>query len=77
MTAMCLQLAPCLSRVLDHLTRKLNHYYYYYYYLKKKNSPSCVRILPKTLNLVISCCSFAQNGNEIYQKNARAEWLFC
>ena len=38
------------------------------YYYKNENSPSCVCVLHKTLNLVISRCSCAQNGKEIFQK---------
>ena len=34
---------------------------------RKGNLPSCVRVLHKTLNLVISCRCFAENGEEMYQ----------
>ena len=68
---MCPQLAPCLYRVLDHLTRKESYYYYVFIIIKKKkneNSASCVRVLLQTLNFVISRCT---------KNNARAESLFC
>ena len=35
--------------------------------VKKKNSLASVHVLLKTLNLVISLCFFAQDGNEMYQ----------
>ena len=38
---------------------------------KMKNSPSCVHVLHKTLNAVISRCCFAEDGNEIYQNVKR------
>ena len=38
---------------------------------KMKNSPSCVHVLHKTLNVVISRCCFAEDGNEIYQNVKR------
>ena len=42
-----------------------------------KNSSSCAHVLHKTLNLVISRCSFAEDGKEMYKTyNARAERLF-
>ena len=34
---------------------------------RMKNSPSCVHVLHKTLNLVISRCCFAEDGREVYQ----------
>ena len=34
---------------------------------RKENSPSCAHVLQKTLNLVISRRSFAENGKEMYQ----------
>ena len=34
---------------------------------KMKNSPPCVRVLQKTLNMVISRCWFAEDGREMYQ----------
>ena len=34
---------------------------------KMKNSPSSVDVLHKTLNVVISRCSFAEDGKEMYQ----------
>ena len=34
---------------------------------RMKNSLLCVHILHKTLNLVISCCCFTENGKELYQ----------
>ena len=41
---------------------------------KMKNSPSCVHVLYKTLNLVISRCCFAEDGKEMYQNvKTRAE----
>ena len=49
------------------------------YKLRKKmnNSPSCVHVLHKILNLVISRGCFAEDGKEMYQNvNARAERLF-
>ena len=49
------------------------------YKLKKKmkNSPLCVHVLHKTLNVVISRCCFAEDGKEMYLNvNARAEQLF-
>ena len=33
----------------------------------KKNSPSCVHVLHKTFNVVISRCCFAEDGKEMYQ----------
>ena len=36
-----------------------------------KNSPSCAHVLHKTLNLVISRCSFADDGKEMYQNIKR------
>ena len=38
---------------------------------KMKNSPSCVHVLHKTLNVVISRCCFAENGKEMYQNVER------
>ena len=38
---------------------------------KMKNSPSCVHVLHKTLNLVISCCCFAENGKEMQYPNVK------
>ena len=35
---------------------------------ENENSASCVHVPHKTLNLVISRCSCAQNGKEMYQK---------
>ena len=32
-----------------------------------KNVPSCTHVLYKTLNLVISRCCFAKDGEEMYQ----------
>ena len=44
---------------------------------KMKNSPPCVHVLHKTLNVVISRCCFAGDDKEMYQNvNARAERLF-
>ena len=39
------------------------------YKLRKemKNSTSCVHVLHKTLNVVISHCCFAEEGKEVYQ----------
>ena len=34
---------------------------------KMKNLPSCVHVLHKTLNVVISRCSFAEDGKEMYE----------
>ena len=34
---------------------------------KNENSPSCVHVLHKTLNMVISRCSCPQNEREMYQ----------
>ena len=34
---------------------------------KMKNSPSCVHVLHKTLNVVIPLCRFAEDGKEMYQ----------
>ena len=34
---------------------------------KMKNSPTCVQVLHKTLNEVISHCCFAEDGKEMYQ----------
>ena len=34
---------------------------------RMKNSPSCVHVLHKTLNSVISRCCFAEDGREMYQ----------
>ena len=41
--------------------------------LKKrmKNSPSCVHVVHKTLNLFISRCRFAENGKEMCQNLKR------
>ena len=36
-----------------------------------KNSLSCVRVLHKTLNVVISRCCFAEDGKEMYQNVKR------
>ena len=43
------------------------------YKLKKrmKNSPSCVHVLHKTLNVVISRCCFAEDVKEMYQNVKR------
>ena len=43
------------------------------YKLRKKmiNSPSCVHVLHRTLNVVISCCCFAEDGKEMYQNVKR------
>ena len=41
---------------------------------RMKILPSCARILQKTLNLVISCCCFAEDGKEMY--STLAERLF-
>ena len=38
---------------------------------KTKHSPSCVHVLHKTLNLVISRCCFAEDGKEMYQNVKR------
>ena len=38
---------------------------------KIKNSSSSVGVLHKTLNLVISCCCFAEDGKEMYQNVKR------
>ena len=38
---------------------------------KIKDSPSFVDVLPKTLNLVISRCCFAEDGKEMYQNLKR------
>ena len=38
---------------------------------KIKNSPPCVHVLHKTLNLVIPRCCFAENGKEAYQNAKR------
>ena len=44
---------------------------------KMKNSPPCVHVLHKTLNVVISRCCFTEDDKEMYQnENARAERLF-
>ena len=44
---------------------------------RMKNSLSCVHVLHKTLNLVISRCCFAGDDKEMYQNvKARAERLF-
>ena len=39
---------------------------------KMKNSPLCVHVLHKTLNVVISRCCFAEDGKEMYQNVKRA-----
>ena len=36
-----------------------------------KNSLSCVHVLHKTLNVVISRCCFAEDGKEMYQNVKR------
>ena len=43
------------------------------YKLRKnmKTSPSCVHVLHKTLNVVISRCCFAEDGKEMYQNAKR------
>ena len=38
---------------------------------KMKNSLSCVHVLHKTLNVVISRCCFAEDGKEMYQNVKR------
>ena len=38
---------------------------------KMKNSPSCVHVLHKTLNVVISCCCYAEDSKEMYQNLKR------
>ena len=38
---------------------------------KMKNSPSCVNVHHKTLNVVISRCCFAEDGKEMYQNVKR------
>ena len=38
---------------------------------KMKKSPSCVHVLHKTLNVVISRCCFADDGKETYQNVKR------
>ena len=38
---------------------------------KMKNSPSCVHVLHKTLNVVISRCCFAEDSKEMYQNVKR------
>ena len=38
---------------------------------KMKNSPPCVHILHKSLNVVISCCCFAEDEKEMYQNVKR------
>ena len=38
---------------------------------KMKNSPWCVHVLHKTLNVVISRCCFAEDGKEMYQNVKR------
>ena len=38
---------------------------------KMKKSPSCVHVLQKTLNVVISRCRFAKDGKEMYQNVKR------
>ena len=40
---------------------------------KMKNSPSCIHVLHKTLNVVISRCCFAEDGKEMYQ-NVKRTW---
>ena len=48
---------------------------------KMKNSPSCVPVLHKTLNVVISCCCFAEDGKGMYQNVKRTGraivFVFC
>ena len=46
------------------------------YKLRKimKNSPSCVHVLHKILNVVISRCCFAEDGKEMYQNVKRTCW---
>ena len=51
---------------------------------KMKNSPSCVHVQDKTLNVVISRCCFVEDGKEMYQNVKRtcraivfAHLLFC
>ena len=39
--------------------------------MKMKNSPSCVHVLHKTLDVVISRCCFAEAGKEVYQNVKR------
>ena len=34
---------------------------------ENENSPSCVHVLHKTLNVVISSCCFAEDGKKMYQ----------
>ena len=38
---------------------------------KIKDSPSCIHVLHKTLNVVISRCCFAEDGKEMYQNVKR------
>ena len=38
---------------------------------RMKNLPSCVHVLHKTLNLVISRCCFAGNGKDLHQNVKR------
>ena len=38
---------------------------------KMKNSPPCVHVLHKTLNVVISRCYFAEDDKEMYQNVKR------
>ena len=38
---------------------------------KMKNSSSCIHVLHKTLNVVISRCCFAEGGKEMYQNVKR------
>ena len=34
---------------------------------KMKKSLSCIHFFHKTLNVVVSCCCFAEDGKEMYQ----------
>ena len=38
---------------------------------ENENSPSCVHVLHKTLNVTISRCCFAEDGREMYQNVKR------
>ena len=38
---------------------------------KMKNSPPCIHVLHKTLNVVISRCCFAEDDKEMYQNVKR------
>ena len=59
------------TKMANYAGTKLVRVAYYKLRKKMKNSPPCVHVLHKPLNLVISRCCFAEDGKEMYQNVKR------